>query len=1146
MTLRCPACGFENPPGMRFCGQCATALVRSPSLGEERKLVTVLFADVVGSTHLAIAVDPEQVRERMASFFQIASEEVHRNGGRVEKFIGDAVMAVFGLPAIHEDDPARAARAAASLSARVRSEVERGALPNIRIGINTGEVVANARAAYKGEFLVTGEAVNIAARLQQHADPGQILVGERTMRALQGIAELRAVPPLAVKDTAVPLPAWALFEVAPSREREVRSTPFVGRAEELDLLRECIRRMRREDRGCMVTILGQAGVGKTRLVQEFRARTEGVQILRGRALPYGTGVPFWALGEAIKEECAILMGDPLEVARAKLHEAAVRLDVADAVPALLTVLGLAADDRSLTRDELFHGMRAFFQAIAHQAPLLLILEDLHSAEDVTLDYIERTADWLRDVPVVLLVLSRPELLDRRPTWMEGKRGVTTLFLDPLPGAESRELIRGLLGGKPVPTSLFEFVLDRAEGNPLFMEEMLLTLVERRILTDDNGGWILTTPLSKVSIPDTVHAVIAARVDALPGDEKEILETAAVIGKDCSLGALRFIAGAPGVDAALWALVKKGVMVHKQRSTLEDEEDFTFRHILIRDVAYSMLPKSQRWPKHARCAEWLHRIGGNRQAEYADVIAHHWLQVMALRQDLGLAPDPQAREQAIANLLLAGDRAAGLYANTTALDNFTRALELEPSRVTHRDALLGRGKVWMLLGQHERARDDFAAVRTLAQNSGEARWEAIALDHLGHSYRRQDQIAHALEHLKPALTLSREVGDPALTGRILNHIGFSYFNLSKHAQAFAMHEEARRLLEECGDIAGLSESLHGLGETSSFLGRFEEAIEWFRKSVEASEQVGNRSLAGENRYMIAWLRKKQGAYADAQAEAQRAVAELTKIGDVWNASFALSRLAEVSTVLGRFGDALSYTSQSLRLAQQIEAGRQAVSSLLEIGTTHRELEDYHGAWEADRQAIERAHAGEVAAYWMPIVLASLALDSVGLGRSGEARSYIAQARRALLEGTNRADFPQEVAHAEGRVMLAQGYAKQAHGAAKALVELAIATGTLHWRVSGLLLLAESTAALGDPGAAVPVYQAAAEEAERLDRAPALWRALAGMAASQRAMGRAPEATASARRAREIVESLAATVPDERLRAMFLQSAMVQGAAPLAGA
>lgn len=272
------------------------------------------------------------------------------------------------------------------MRSRVRADVEAGTLPQIRIGINTGEVVANPRATEKGEFLVTGEVVNLAARLQQHAEPGQVLIGERTRLAVRHVAQVREVPPLTVKGATAPLPAWALLDIAPPRERELRPTPFVGREEELELLASHIRRMRREGRGHMITILGPGGVGKTRLTQEFRARTEGVHALRGRALPYGTGVPFWSLGEAIRQECGILFGDPLEAARQKLRETADRLGIPGVAPALFAVLGLGGEGPELTREALFSGMRTLFQTVAHRAPLLVILEDIHLADDVTLDF----------------------------------------------------------------------------------------------------------------------------------------------------------------------------------------------------------------------------------------------------------------------------------------------------------------------------------------------------------------------------------------------------------------------------------------------------------------------------------------------------------------------------------------------------------------------------------------------------------------------------------------------------------------------------------------------------------------------------------------------------------------------------------------
>ncbi len=1143
--MRCPRCGVDAPSGARFCGRCGAALAPVAPSPEERKLVTVLFADVVGSTHLSGVLDPEQVQTQMDRFFAISRDEVHGHGGTVEKYIGDAVMAVFGLPSVHEDDPERAARAAAAIRARVRADREAGPLPEIRIGITMGEVVVTTHSAGTGERLVTGEAVNLAARLQQHADPGQILVGEHVRRALRDVAELRSLPPLVVKGAGAPVLAWELVAVGPRREREVRATPFVGRQDELGLLTGYVRRMRREGRGHAVTVLGPAGVGKTRLVRELRGRVEGVHILRGRALPYGTGVPFWPLGEAIREECGILFGDPLDVARRKLREAGARLEVGESVPALLTVLGLGEGAHDLTREVLFTRMWTFFEALARRAPLLLIAEDMHSAEEATLDYIERSAGWLRDVPVLLLVLARPDLLERRPAWMGGQRSATTLFLEPLAEGESRELVLGILGGRPAPQAFLDLVLERAEGNPLFIEEILRTLLEQGVLVEEGDRWALTVPPAQVAIPDSVQAVIAARIDALPPPEKQALQAAAVVGKDFWLGALRALAAEDHVDEALQALIGKDMLAPKPRSTLLNEKEFTFRHMLIRDVAYRMLPKTQRWPKHVRFAEWLHRIAGDRQAEYADIIAYHWVQAVLLREDLGLPPEPRAREQAIANLLVAAARAARLYANTTALDHYTRALEMGPPPEQRLPALLGRGEVWMLLGQHQRAREDFASVRALAREAGERRWEILALDRLGHSYRRQDQIAHALDHLQAALRLSRDLEDPSLTGHILNHIGFTYFSGARYEDAIRMHLEARGLLERHGDRAGLAESLHGLGDNAVLLGRFEDGMRWFSESADLCEQVGNRSLAGENRYMIALCREELGDYAAAQAEVESSVAALAEIGDTWNLSFALSAAARVATPLGQVGRAIECATRGLSVARQIGAGRAAVFNLLCLSLVRRELEDFQGAWQADQEAADLLGAGEVGGFWRPSVLASLALDAAALGRTDDAQAYVRDARRAVTEGPTRGDFPEEVAHAEGRVLLALGRPADARAAGLALADLVSTTGRRHWRVPAMLLQADAAAGLGDAAEAAALYGGAAEEAGRLGRLPGLWRALAGLAEARQAMGCGPDAAASARRAREIIDRLAATIPDEGLRATLLQSARAQRVAALAG-
>jgi class 3 adenylate cyclase/tetratricopeptide (TPR) repeat protein len=1136
--MRCPACGFENSLGLRFCGQCGTRLTPTASSIEERKLVTILFVDVVGSTRMLGTLDAEQVRGQMAHFFSIAQEEIHRFGGTIDKFIGDAVMAVFGLPATHEDDPERAARAALRIKTLIGSYAEVGALPEIHIGINTGEVVANAQATGTGDFLVTGSAVNLAARLQQNAAPGQILVGERTMQSLRHVARLRPIPALKVKDMPSTLPAWELIEVFPPRERQLAPTAFVDREEDVDLLRGLARRMRRDGRGHVVTILGVAGVGKTRLVQEFHQYAADAHILRGRALPYGGGVPYWALAEVIRDECGILFGDSSELARDKLRYTGLRLNIGDSIPALGTILGLTEEHHELPREMLFTGMRALFESLAERAPLFITLEDIHCAEDVTLDFVEQAADWVRDVPVLFIVLSRPDLLERRPNWMGGKRNAITLFLDPLAREHSRELASAALGGKTAPDPLFDLILTRAEGNPLFMEEMVRALRERNVIREEQDRWTLRIPLAQLTVPDTVHAVIAARIDALPASEKQALQNAAIVGKDFWLGALNFIAGENHVDETVRGLLAKDLLVHKHRSTFLGEEEFAFRHILIRDVVYSMLPKSQRWQKHVRCAEWLQQFGGDRAAELADFIAHHWLQVVMLRQELGQPPDPKAREEAIAHLILAGDRAASLYSNTTALDHYTRALEMDPSLQMRRKALLGRGQVSMLLGKQDKARADFESVRALARETGEPRWEAVALDHLGQSFRRQDQIDEALGHLKPALALSRRVGDPALTGRILNHIGSAYYSVASTEEAIRSHEEARQLLEDCGDLAGLAESLHGLGENAIMQGRFADCIKWSLESVRLSEQIANRSLTGENRYMIAVSRLIQGEYSEAGFEVQRSMEELAAIGDVWNSSFALGAAARVATAVGEFGKALDYATQGLRLARQIEAGRQEVFNMLLVGAVNREMENLGDAWRIDQEAAELAKAKGMAAYVMPLVLCCLALDMVGIGRQDEAQALTDEARRVLGDRPSRADYPQQMAYVQSRVLLALGRADDARRRARALVDEATATGTLHWRIPAMLLLAESTAFLGEHREAASLYDTAAKEAELHGCSPLHWRALAGLAETQLAVHQPDAAVATALQAQTITNRLAASVPDESLRAAFLASAKVQ--------
>jgi tetratricopeptide (TPR) repeat protein len=413
-----------------------------------------------------------------------------------------------------------------------------------------------------------------------------------------------------------------------------------------------------------------------------------------------------------------------------------------------------------------------------------------------------------------------------------------------------------------------------------------------------------------------------------------------------------------------------------------------------------------------------------------------------------------------------------------------------------------------------------------------------------SFRLQDRIAQALEHLEPALALSRQVGDPILSGRILNHIGFSYFNVYRHNEAIRAHDEARQLLEKAGDQSGLAESLHELGENLVFQAHFHAGLERLSASVQVSEQVGNRSLAGENRYMKALALWKLGEYAQAAAEVSRSIATLTEIGDAWNLSFALGVATVISTILGDFGRALDAATRGLSLARQLSAVRPAASNLRQIGVLYREIENYLGAWQADSEMTNLLRGAEVRMFGLPASFAGLALDAVGLGRIDDAVGYARHARQALEE-VAVLDQAQDVAYAEGRVLLALGKIAEARDAAAALLETADSERTYPdrvvapvWKLPALLLKAEATLALGAAASALSGYRQAVEEGSRLGCLPALWRALAGLSDACRTLGQIDEAEAAAHRAHEITTQLAVTIPDERLRATFLQSAVVQ--------
>ncbi|MBA3347619.1 MAG: AAA family ATPase, partial [Actinobacteria bacterium] len=562
----------------------------------ERKLATVVFVDLVGSTELVSTRDPEIVRRRVTSFFEHVSHCITMHGGIVEKFAGDAVMAAFGIPTAHEDDAERAARAAAAIMDSVH-----GLGLEARIGIESGEVVADESES----TFATGEAVNLAARLQQAAAPGEILVGPFAYRLTAGSIDAEERGTLDLKGFGEPLPIHVLRGIRESADRAPSvSAPFVGRDVELELLHMTLRRAVKDERAHLFTIYGEPGVGKSRLVREFAAGVEGATILVGRSLPYGEGITYWPLAEMVKVAAGITDDDPVQQAVSKLRACCGDDAVADLLALAAGVLEGIETERS--QQEIAWAAREWAAELASAQPLILVFEDIHWAEEPLLDLVEHLSERVKDAPLLIVCLARPELLDLRPGWGGGRVRATAIELEPLGEADSEELVDALLADRELTAADRRTLLEKTEGNPLFVEETTRMLLE--------GG-----PRSQ-RIPDTLQAMIAARIDRLPRNEKTALQRAAVIGRIFWGGALERLApDLEQLESVLDDLLQRDFLTRESRSTISGERAYRFKHVLIRDVAYAGLTKGARAELHQKIAQWLAERAAE---ELVEIRAYH--------------------------------------------------------------------------------------------------------------------------------------------------------------------------------------------------------------------------------------------------------------------------------------------------------------------------------------------------------------------------------------------------------------------------------------------------------------------------------------------------------------------------------------------
>jgi class 3 adenylate cyclase len=665
----CRACGQENPEIARFCLACGAPLEADAPLREERRIVSVVFVDLVGFTSRSERLDPEDVRAILTPYHGTVRDELESFGGVVEKFVGDAVMAVFGAPTAHGDDPERAVRAALSVRDAVTTlNAEQPGLElRIRGAVNTGEAVVtlSARPAL-GEAMVAGDVVNTASRLQQHAPVGEIVVGEETYRATRAVIEYEPVEAVTAKGKAAPIEVWrAVASASATGERHLSTTPFVGRSREVGLLEATWERVERERRPHLITVMGPPGVGKSRLIAEFTERiaARNGRVVRGRCLPYRERSAYGPFASQVKELAGIYDSDDVDRATDKLRTLVERLvgksEAAVVAGHLAILLGFETEATAPDRDSLFQSVRVFVEAGARDEATAFVFEDLHWADPALLDLIELLATRLHDLPVLLLTNARPELLDARPAWGGGMLAYHALPLEPLDGTNAAQLALHLLGADTKASHVAEV----AEGNPLFIEQLAAVMSERG--SEESG-----------SLPTTIRGLVSARLDALPAEEREVILDAAIVGRIFWRGAIERIARDPDcLGAALAALERRDLVRRDTVSRIEGDEQWSFQHLLIRDVAYDLQPRARRREGHRAIAEFIEESTPE-VGEAGAALARHWRGAGDL-------------EHAVKHFVAAAEEAERGWAKQYAVTLYKEALEMTPADDVERVRFLRR-------------------------------------------------------------------------------------------------------------------------------------------------------------------------------------------------------------------------------------------------------------------------------------------------------------------------------------------------------------------------------------------------------------------------------------------------------------------------
>ena len=851
---RCVGCGAEAAAGAHFCAYCGRVLPeRSGGLAEERKVITVLFCDLVGSTGRADGADPEDVMATLRPYHSRLRSELERYGATVEKFIGDAVMAVFGAPVAHEDDAERAVRAGLRIHEAMKElNAEQPGLDlEVRVGIATGEVVVSLAARPEiGQHFVAGDVVNVAARLQHAAPPGAVVVGGLTQRLTRDSVGYESLPPAVVRGKSEPLELWKAVGVRARAAAEIlpSATPLIGRQAELVALQSALHRATWEPGVQLVTITGEPGVGKSRLVGEFHAWITGQPDLvgwrQGRCLPYGEGAGFWALGEVVKAQAGILESDDGAEAGEKLATAIDAVATADETRAWLQsrlgpLVGLTgpsgAGGHPRSQQETFTAWRLFLEAVARDRPLVVVVEDVHWADPVLLEFIEHLVAWSEGAAILVVVTARPEVYERSPAWGGGRRNATTVALGPLTAGETGQLLAALLAEVSLPAEMQTTLAERVGGNPLYAEQFARLIADRGLLTGGGAGPGLV-PAETLPLPDTVAALIAGRLDGLPAERKALLGDAAVLGRVFWSGGVVAVGGRgePDVRIALRELSRAEFVRRVPLSSVADQDEYSFWHALLRDVAYGSLPRQARAAKHLAAARWLEELAGARVADYAELLAYHYQTALECTQDAGdQARAAELAEPAARYLVMAGDRAFDLAA-ATAPAHYRRALDLIPAGSPARGAVLVKhGRACWAAGQPDEPERSLREAIAEFERHGDIRAIGNAMTYLANARYASRGAAAAIEVLDRAIALLRqespgnELADACAYSALIHEVtGRSEEALALANEAFGAADprsEARaaalrsRGIARCflGDLAGLEDCREAVRLATSF-------------------------------------------------------------------------------------------------------------------------------------------------------------------------------------------------------------------------------------------------------------------------------------------------------------------------------------------